>query len=277
MKSGPKISLLLNLVLAGGLIYLLVAGRRPVPVSPQPVVAATPSVVTAAPPPQVAPRVKPAPFRWRQLDSTNYHVYVENLRDIGCPEPSLRAIVTADVDVVFGLRRRALEKKLADLAGASLGVRLGAYNTEQSLETELQQLPEAETRMINDLLGLKPAPDPLAAADASASPSDGDDAAAPEAPPVTMPVACQDFDLAALGLTEDQIQIVEKLRQSFLDKIGGPNQDPNDPAYLARWQQAQPGMDAALSGMLGPEAYTKFLMAQSAAANQAAEEAQPQN
>jgi hypothetical protein len=46
-----------------------------------------------------------------------------------------------------------------------------------------------------------------------------------------------------------------------VDEIGGPNQDPNDPAYRERWQNAQPEMDNLLQGILGATAFEKYLLA----------------
>jgi hypothetical protein len=243
MKSGPKISLLLNLVLAGGLIYLLVAGRRPVPVSPQPVVAAPPPAATEVSAPQVSPPREPAPFRWCQLDSSDYHIYVKNLRAIGCPAPSLRAIVTADVQAVLGQRRRALEKKLADLDGGSLASQLGSFNAVQAIHTELQKLPDTETRLIADLLGLTPAP-----------------STQPEMPPLpngpaVLPLALQPVDLAAMNLDDQQIKTLDDMRQIFLNKIGDANQNPADPDYLERWNKAQSEADDMTKGFIGNTAY----------------------
>ena len=85
-----------------------------------------------------------------------------------------------------------------------------------------------------------------------------------------MPLVFQSFDPAALGLTDDQMRAIADMRQSFTDQIGGATQDPNDPAYLARWQLAQPALDNMLQGMLGSDVFIKFQMLQMMAANEAA-------
>jgi hypothetical protein len=43
--------------------------------------------------------------------------------------------------------------------------------------------------------------------------------------------------------------------------VGGPNQDPSDPAYRKRWQEMQPEMDDLLKGMLGAEDYQNYQIA----------------
>lgn len=52
--------------------------------------------------------VRRLPFTWRQLESQDYGVYIANLRDIGCPEQTIRDIIIADVDALYA-RRRATE------------------------------------------------------------------------------------------------------------------------------------------------------------------------
>jgi LysM repeat protein len=47
-------------------------------------------------------------FTWHDIESPNYAVYVANLRDIGCPEQTIRDIIIADVNALFS-RRRATE------------------------------------------------------------------------------------------------------------------------------------------------------------------------
>jgi hypothetical protein len=61
-----------------------------------------------------------------------------------------------------------------------------------------------------------------------------------------------------LNLNEDQRRLIASLRQDFLQQIGGANQDPNDPAYLARWQKAQPEMDNILKSMIGTSAFQNY-------------------
>jgi len=158
MKTTLKISLLLNLGLAVALIFLW-AERRELPAeSKPPMLSAQPATVIAVPPPMPVsvPRVEPLPFKWSQLASTDYRTYVKNLRRIGCPEATLRAIVAADVDRVYRERSGELEKKLDDLNNGSWAVQLSTYHDQQALKLELQQLPKEESADINDFLGLIP-------------------------------------------------------------------------------------------------------------------------
>ncbi len=44
-------------------------------------------------------------FSWEQVESADYATYIKNLRDIGCPEQTIRDIVVADVNELYSKRR----------------------------------------------------------------------------------------------------------------------------------------------------------------------------
>ena len=46
--------------------------------------------------------------------------------------------------------------------------------------------------------------------------------------------------------------------EKFQQQIGGPNQDPNDPAYLNRWQAAQRNADEWMGLLLGRDFRLKY-------------------
>jgi LysM repeat protein len=45
-------------------------------------------------------------FNWQQLESDDYRVYISNLRDIGCPEQTIRDIIIADVNELYAKKRQ---------------------------------------------------------------------------------------------------------------------------------------------------------------------------
>lgn len=47
-------------------------------------------------------------FSWREVESDDYATYIKNLRDIACPEQTIRDIIIADVNALYA-RRRATE------------------------------------------------------------------------------------------------------------------------------------------------------------------------
>lgn len=83
------LSLALNLVCLVGLLW-----RNGTPeTEPAPMTQVESTAVLVEPMPQPA---APA-FRWSQVESTNYFAYIANLRTIGCPEQTIRDIISADL------------------------------------------------------------------------------------------------------------------------------------------------------------------------------------
>ena len=44
-------------------------------------------------------------FSWQEIESTDYRTYINNLRAIGCPEPTIRDIIVAEVNTLFERKR----------------------------------------------------------------------------------------------------------------------------------------------------------------------------
>src|SRR5207249_9862591 len=51
-------------------------------------------------------------LNWRALESTNYVVYIENLRNFGCPEETIRDIIITDIAKLYARRRAELRAQL---------------------------------------------------------------------------------------------------------------------------------------------------------------------
>jgi hypothetical protein len=259
MKTILRISLLLNFVALVGLAFLLAArnssGLTRTPSSPTAAARAT----NTTPPISITrvenvaeprPALVTASFKWSQMYSSDYHIYVKNLRATGCPEPTVRAIVIADVDSVYQLFANQMEKKLLALKGDSWSQQIGAFSSESAWRAALQKIPDEESAKIADLLGLKPAPEQVAASARTV--------AIPSSPTGPLPLALQDIDLSTLNLNADQKQLIADLRQQFLQQVGDPVRDQSDPAYLARLKKAQPEMDGVLKAMIGTSAFENY-------------------
>jgi hypothetical protein len=52
-------------------------------------------------------------FTWSEVESPDYHTYITNLRNIGCPPQTIRDIIIADVNALY-VRRLATEVTTAD-------------------------------------------------------------------------------------------------------------------------------------------------------------------
>ena len=224
MNTALRLSLSLNCCLAILLVFSALKGRAPVAApeaKSEP--AREPAATTAA--------AEPKPFHWSQLESSDYRMYIANLRSIGCPEPTVRDIITADVGSLFASQRQPLEAELSSLSNDPPGA---PSDSRPAVEAELLRLRSQETCLLAALLG-------------------------PQV--VSMPLVFQDVDLAALRLDPGQRQAIEDLRQRFVEQLGGPNQDPTEPAYQERWQQAQPENDDLLRGLIGVRAWQDYQLA----------------
>lgn len=294
MKTILKISLVLNLGLLASLAFIwtnrsenLVAMAMPVTSKIKP--SARNIEVSAT---LTAQQIKPQPFHWSQLESPDYSTYVKNLRRICCPEPTLRAIVTADVDAWHQARSLELEHKLSEFDNLSWSEKLNLNNSRQAWLAELQKLPGQKKSEIATLLGGQRGPTSEAAADAALS-SSSDAALSPQmvaalslqenvnslsqtatvsSPEVSRshhtrqnaivyPLVFREVDPAVANLNAQQMQAIKDLRQTFVDEIGGPGQDPSDPDYLQRWLKAQTDVDKLLQGMLGNMAWETYQVA----------------
>lgn len=126
------LSFLLNLVLVALAGYLAVRKPGTPAMTGQPSTV-EPSTAVAIQPPQ-NPLSQPASktFHWGQLESSDYKTYISNLRAIGCPEQTIRDIITADVDGLYSKKRKG------------------------SPERELQRQRQEENNVIVSLLGPPP-------------------------------------------------------------------------------------------------------------------------
>ena len=89
---------------------------------------------------------------------------------------------------------------------------------------------------------------------------------------VPLPLVFQPVDSHAFKITPEQQEVLDRLQQDFLDQIGGANQDPNDPQYLARWKEAEPLIEEQLKQQLGQDFFLNYELAagQQATSQQAA-------
>ena len=254
MKTALKISILANVGLTGVALWLAHPGQTGTKIA-----SVAPATINLAPAPMLQPvssEKQPEPqtkFQWRQLESSDYRTYIANLKAVGCPRQTIRDIITADVDSLYAARRQQLEAQAQALDGHPL---LKA-NAEQVLGGKLQESYNEEASVLAALLGAPSNSEQQVAADNAATPArtqrdqSGDNA-------VAVPLVFQETNLAALNLSQEQMDDLAYLRQKFEDDIGSANQNPNDPAYLKRWQAAQPQNDQMLRAMLGSRIYDQM-------------------
>lgn len=300
MRTKLRISIILNCALLGCLALLLLHGRRAPYHTEAPTEAnSAPPVLEAAMPTPVAwPTAEVKPFHWSQIESTDYRIYIANLRAIGCPEQTIRDIISADVDSLYASRREPLEGGLtasspAGRLAAEAGLRK-MRNEEAAAVTALLVNPPAAVNAASVLAaetsplgsGHQKPPDMaftsqlvqtndpagrelgmIASGVASGNPPTRSVVQKPSAT-ISLPLVFHEVDPSVLTLDPQQAQVVNDLRQKFVEEVGAPNQDPNDPAYSERWQTSQPEVDLDLWSMLGINAFQAHQIAAWAAAHQ---------
>lgn len=108
-----------------------------------------------------------SPLVWSTLESTNYLTFAENLRRIGCPEETIRTLLTAEINEIYRNKRRemtAAQKHDSFWRSDYSGGRVNHIdaNIARELDAERQQLlrqvlgPEplgAEMRMSDSVAG----------------------------------------------------------------------------------------------------------------------------
>jgi hypothetical protein len=65
------------------------------------------TVVTNAPRTHIV--ISKEPFTWSRVESEDYAIYIRNLRDIACPEDTIRDIIVADIGELYAKKRALLE------------------------------------------------------------------------------------------------------------------------------------------------------------------------
>jgi hypothetical protein len=293
MRTTLRISICSNCALLGCLAFLLLHGRwaRRQAKSPAEAETLPPVAEGIMPAPATSPIAEVKPFHWSQIESADYLTYISNLREVGCPEQAIRVLVTADMDNLYAARRKPLEEKLV---ASSLGGRLAAEgglrelrNEEAAAVTALLVTPPGAANTISALAAETPPsgsvrqepPDTALTSQAiqNVDPSGRElektaSDVAPGPPPshsvrqeppatISLPLVFHEVDPSVLTLNPQQAQVVNDLRQKFIAEVGGPNQDPNDPAYSQRWQTSQPAVDLDLWSTLGINAFQAYQIA----------------
>lgn len=101
-------SIVLNVALASALVTWLVSAPKDTPRVVRPINAAAVASNSVLRVIKTNVLVRPRTFTWQEVESADYAVYVQNLRELGMPEKTIRDIIIADVDQIYSARRRNL-------------------------------------------------------------------------------------------------------------------------------------------------------------------------
>ncbi len=246
-------NLLAGLLLLGALIRRGVElARHAPPPAGKPFRRAGPQPEASAPAAREQPRAAPSPFSWRQIESTDYSTYIANLRSVGCPEQTIRDLITADVGSLYAAKRAQMEEGFQAVAPLGATADASAMVRRQAAADALRA---EEAAVLLALLGPGPeasgpggpAPAPNRAASAVGRYLDG---------VVGVPLSFQSLAPGTMDLNPQQQEVLAGLRRTFATQLELPGVDHGDPAYRQRWQAAQRENDDLLRGMLG----TRFFL-----------------
>jgi hypothetical protein len=262
MNTALKVSLIANLLLTGGFLWL--AGQKGMENNRPETVGAVQglasegeaSVSTAAP---VVQSPGSASFHWSQLEASDYRTYIANLRGIGCPEQTIRDIITADLHSQYVARSEPSDPQIS---GTTQPVSpSGGSFTARSSEPGRQQLLPEEAQVLRVLLGSE------SSEAMSAVPT-----IAPAAPQqrgnrlpdteASLSVAVSELDPNKMTLTQAQSEMLNALRDGVAGEIGSGNSDPQAPATLRQWPSAEFLRDSFLRGMFGRQFFLNYQLAQ---------------
>jgi hypothetical protein len=113
----------------------------------------------------VSPAAPAQSFDWRLVESEDYKKYIANLRAIGCPEETIRDIITADVNKLYESKRKELAGPKKKFEFWKPGGLMGAAIDPERMEKE-RALNKEKRALLTELLGSAPdeKPDILAGA-----------------------------------------------------------------------------------------------------------------
>jgi len=152
------ISLVLNicLLVAAGWLAIREPTRTASSARPQPQPAPTASTPAPVPAPLQAQPAKPVQsFDWRLVESEDYKKYIANLRSIGCPEETIRDIISADVKKLFDARKRTLNASTNKFEYWKAGNLFGSMMNEEKIK-QSQELAKEKRDLLKELLGVAP-------------------------------------------------------------------------------------------------------------------------
>ena len=109
-------------------------------------------------------RPAPAPFHWSQVESTNYVVYIENLRAIHCPERVIRSLIASELADLYVQQRQQLLAPWQGLIWDEAARVLRSPEkwekqmepTRKEMEQKDTQLKEEKNQLLKILLGDAP-------------------------------------------------------------------------------------------------------------------------
>jgi len=101
------------------------------------------------------------PFHWTEVESPDYKEYIAKLRDIQCPEETIRDIIIADINKLYAPREAAL--KVAGDEEASVSDDRSQRIAPFERRRQLRELQKEKNALLKELLGIELPLEPLRA------------------------------------------------------------------------------------------------------------------
>lgn len=92
-------------------------------------------------------------FRWGSVESDDYREYIKNLREIGCPEETIRDIIIADVNKLFAGRIAALYPSAREFKWWQTEDRSNR-GEQRERDRKRRELQDEKRALIKELLGV---------------------------------------------------------------------------------------------------------------------------
>ncbi len=252
-------SLLLNLALLGWIAWA-VSSPKPSPTRPER--APQPATPSPAPEParaeaalKTAPVEQPPPFHWRQVESSDYRIYIANLRAVGCPETTIRDIIRAELDELYTRKRQEF---LAPWQGQIWDQAVEAFKAPDKWEARMKPLAKEfekkdhelraeKENLLKELLGN-----------------------APDKPEPAEPSRRRTPAYLAGYLSEEkrsQVQAVEEKYTKVTDELRKKYQGKSRAAMDSEFQEQTRQKLAEIQGLLTPAEFDEYRLRTSPATN----------
>ncbi len=222
---------------------------------------------------------QPKPFQWSQLDAPDFATFVKNLRDIGCPESTIRDIVTGELKEIYDQKRLQITR-VTGTAGADPAFQGNESNrlksaspaaapVQRNAQAAISQLQTEQAELLAGLLA-PPAPGSAVLNTGGQVDTKSDNGnkttvnAAAEVPAAFLvgnadglKANPQELAVTVTDPTLDvgTAQVLNQMRIRFVDAVQTVQQDPASPDYYEQWRKARRDSDEYFSSMYGGDAF----------------------
>jgi hypothetical protein len=178
----------------------------------------------------VAPQIS-----WRMVESEDYRQYIANLRSIGCPEETIRDIITADVNKLFEARRKELRAASTNkFEFWKAGSMFAGMMNEEKIKQK-QELAKEKRELLTTLLGVAPDEKP--------------DVASLMGPMEDM------LDFLPEGKQSKVIELMQSMQSKMMKSFKDGAPDAKD---MKEMQKAQKEMEAEMAKILTPQEFEDY-------------------